>query len=300
MVITSAVLNGLRRTFHTLSMEGMDGAQPRWMSIAMLVPSSNQSNDYGWLEALPGMVEWLGDRAIKNLKEKSYTIVNKDYEATIAVPRNAVEDETLGIYSTMFRAFGEAVAYSPDEIVFALLVGGFTAKGYDDQTFFSTTHKVGKVNVSNKGTGKLTAIRFEDALASMQSIKKENGQPLRAFMGEGDRAPMLVVGPKSRAKASAIVGSKTVSGGDDNPNYGAAKIMVIPEITDDSWFLLDTSRQVKPFILQRRKEPTFVALDNPDDANVFNKKEFQYGWDDRKNAGYAFWQFAYGSDGSVT
>ncbi len=299
MIISSVTLNGLRRSFNSLSMEGMEGAQPRWQSIAMLVPSSNESNSYGWLEQLPGMIEWLGDRAVKNLKEKSYTILNKDYEATIAVGRNNIQDDNLGMYSAMFRAFGEAVAYSPDEIVFALLVNGFVEKAYDDLPFFATNHKVNKVNVSNKGTGKLTAVRFEGALADMQSQKKENGQPLRAFMGEGDRAPMLVVGPKSRAKASAIVGSKTVSGGDDNPNYGAAKIMVIPEITDDAWFLLDVSRQAKPFILQRRTEPTFVALDNPDDTNVFNKKQFLYGWDDRKNAGYAFWQFAYGSDGSV-
>jgi phage major head subunit gpT-like protein len=299
MVISSPVLNALRRSFRSLGMEGAESAQPRWSQIAMEVPSSAGSNDYGWLVALPGMVEWVGERQIKNIEEYSFSIKNKDFEATVGVPRNAIEDDTVGNYAPMFRAFGESVAYSPDELVFALLPSGFTEKAYDGKTFFATDHKVGKGVVSNKGTGKLTAARFEEALATMQKVKKENDQPLRAFMGEGDRAPLLVVGPSMRATAQKIVGSKTSGTNEDNPNYMAAKIMVIPEITDDAWFLLDVSKQVKPFILQRRKQPEFVALDNPDDSNVFHKKQFQYGWDDRKNAGYAFWQFAYGSTGTA-
>jgi phage major head subunit gpT-like protein len=61
------------------------------------------------------------------------------------------------------------------------------------------------------------------------------------------------------------------------------------------WFLLDVSKVLKPLIWQLRKAGQFVSLDNPNDANVFNKKEYQYGWDGRGNAGYGFWQFAWGS-----
>lgn len=61
------------------------------------------------------------------------------------------------------------------------------------------------------------------------------------------------------------------------------------------WFLLDVSKVLKPLIWQLRKSGQFVALDNPTDENVFNKKEFLYGWDGRGNAGYGFWQYAWGS-----
>lgn len=61
------------------------------------------------------------------------------------------------------------------------------------------------------------------------------------------------------------------------------------------WFLLDVSRVLKPLIWQLRKPGQFVSMDNPTDENVFNKKEFQYGWDGRGNAGYGFWQYAWGS-----
>jgi phage major head subunit gpT-like protein len=61
------------------------------------------------------------------------------------------------------------------------------------------------------------------------------------------------------------------------------------------WFLLDVSKVLKPLIWQLREAGEFVSLDNPTDDNVFNKKEFQYGWDGRGNAGYGFWQYAWGS-----
>lgn len=61
------------------------------------------------------------------------------------------------------------------------------------------------------------------------------------------------------------------------------------------WFLLDVSKVLKPLIWQLRKSGQFVALDNPTDENVFQKKEFLYGWDGRGNAGYGLWQFAWGS-----
>lgn len=61
------------------------------------------------------------------------------------------------------------------------------------------------------------------------------------------------------------------------------------------WFLLDTRRPLKPLIYQERKKPEFVALDSPDDPNVFTKKEFLYGVDSRSNVGFGFWQMAFGS-----
>ncbi|MDE4175796.1 Mu-like prophage major head subunit gpT family protein [Phaeobacter sp. PT47_59] len=61
------------------------------------------------------------------------------------------------------------------------------------------------------------------------------------------------------------------------------------------WFLLDTSRALKPILFQEREKPNFVALDNPQDPNVFNNKKFIYGVDGRSNVGFGYWQMAHGS-----
>lgn len=61
------------------------------------------------------------------------------------------------------------------------------------------------------------------------------------------------------------------------------------------WFLLDTTRIMKPLILQKRKNYNFVTLDGEKDENVFMRNEYVYGVDARLNAGYGLWQLAYGS-----
>lgn len=61
------------------------------------------------------------------------------------------------------------------------------------------------------------------------------------------------------------------------------------------WYLLDTSRAIKPIIFQDREAVSFVALDNPTDQNVFFKNKYIYGSYRRNNAGFGLWQLAYAS-----
>lgn len=58
------------------------------------------------------------------------------------------------------------------------------------------------------------------------------------------------------------------------------------------WYVLDTSRALKPLIYQNRESPNFVAKDKETDDNVFDRNEFRYGTSRRGNAGFGFWQMA--------
>lgn len=75
-------------------------------------------------------------------------------------------------------------------------------------------------------------------------------------------------------------------------NYGSG--------SSTPWYLMALDRPMKPLILQVRKRPEFVAMDRPDDEEVFNRKKYRYGVDDRKNVGYGLWQLAYGSKEALT
>ncbi len=62
------------------------------------------------------------------------------------------------------------------------------------------------------------------------------------------------------------------------------------------WFLLDTSRPLKPLIYQSRKPfDRLVRKDQDTDDNVFMSDDFLYGMDGRCNVGFGFWQMGYGS-----
>lgn len=70
--------------------------------------------------------------------------------------------------------------------------------------------------------------------------------------------------------------------------------------TEPAWFLLDTTRMIKPMILQKRKPYNFVMMDDEKDENVFMRKEYLYGVDGRSNVGFGLWQLAHGSRAELT
>jgi phage major head subunit gpT-like protein len=65
------------------------------------------------------------------------------------------------------------------------------------------------------------------------------------------------------------------------------------------WFLLDTSRAIKPLLFQERIPYSFQSLTKDTDENVFMRDEYLYGVRARVNAGFGLWQLAYGSKASL-
>lgn len=80
-----------------------------------------------------------------------------------------------------------------------------------------------------------------------------------------------------------------------NKNGAEVSISNFQGGTGTAWYLLDTTRIMKPMILQTRKNYNFVSMDKETDDNVFMRKEYVYGVDGRLNAGYGLWQLAYSS-----
>lgn len=142
MIVNSATLQALRVGFKTEYQNAFDAVPKMKDRIAKTVQSSTAMNTYGWLKGMTGLREWIGPRQIDNLSEASYTIVNKPFEKTVAVNRNHIEDDNLGMYSDGFTMMGDGVARLPEELVWGLLKAGFTTNCWDGQFFFDTDHPV--------------------------------------------------------------------------------------------------------------------------------------------------------------
>lgn len=277
------------------------GAAPTvWPKIGMRIPSTTRQNDYAWLSKFPRMKEWIGDKHIKSLEAFSYTIPNKDWEATIEVDRNDIEDDQLGIYGPQAQMAGESAAQLPDEIVMALVNGGFTSLCFDGQYFFDTDHLVAGANVSNKLTVALSAASQAAAIASygaartaMRKFKDDEGRPLNI------NPNVLLVPPALEHVALALVNNDRLDDGKANLFKGTAEVVVDARLTSDTaWFLLDTTKPVKPFIYQERKAPVFVEQTGQENDDVFMRKKFKFGAEARAAGGYGFWQLALGSTGA--
>ena len=223
MIINQANLTNMYVALNTLFNAAFEGAPSFHEQIAMVVPSNGRANDYAFMLQFPMLREWIGDRQIKNLAAASFQIVNKDYEATVEVDRNDIEDDQLGIYNPIVAELGRAAKQHPDFLVAQLLREGFVNPCYDGKPFFAPDHPVGEGVQSNTGGGSGTA-----------------------------------------------------------------------------WYLLDTTRAIRPLIFQRRSQPRLVRQDRPEEEHVFMRRKFRYGVDYRGAAGYGLWQLAYASRQTLT
>lgn len=293
----SSVFIALKTTFNN----AFTAAPSVWEKIAMKVPSTTGQNDYAWLSKFPKMRKWIGDKNVKALEAAKYTIKNDDFEATVEVDRNDIEDDTLGIYAPQAQMAGESARQLPDEIVFDLVNGGFSNTCFDGQYFFDTDHDVAGASVSNKGTKALTITTLAAATASygayrtaMRKFKDAEGRPLNITPA------VLLVPPALEDIALALMNSERLEDGKPNPYKGTAEVVCDARLTSDTaWFLLDTTKAVKPFIYQERKAPVFVQQTDPQTDDVFNRKKFKFGAEARAAGGYGFWQTAFGSDGTT-
>ncbi|MFZ5774031.1 MAG: Mu-like prophage major head subunit gpT family protein [Thermodesulfobacteriota bacterium] len=298
----SAVFTNIKTTFH----RAFDAAPSQWQETAMLVPSTGKQNDYSWLSNFPRMRKWVGDKVVKALAAFKYTIVNDDFEATVEVDRNDIEDDNLGIYAPQAESAGFSAKQLPDEIVADLKNGAFASQCYDGQYFYDTDHPVGDgaggtVSVSNKGTKALSNATLAAAQASygagrtaIMSMKDDEGRPL------GLVPNVLEVGPALEAVGNLLLTADKLNDNSPNPFKGTAKLVVNPRLTSTTaWFLHCTNMPVKPFILQERKKPVFVQQTGMDSDDVFSRRKYKFGAEARYAGGYGLWQLSYGSDGTV-
>lgn len=290
-----AVFVNLKTTFH----KAFESAESNWQKVAMLAPSTGRRNDYAWLSNFPKMQRWVGDKVVKRLAAHMYSIENLDWEATIEVLRNDIEDDNLGIYEPQARMAGWSAAQLPDELVFELVAGAFTGLCYDGQYFCDTDHLVAGASVSNKGTAALSGATlaaaqgsFGAARTAMRKFKDEDGRPL------GVNPNLLLVPAALEDTARALVSVERLEDGKPNPYKNAAEVEVSGRLTSDTaWFLLDTTKPIKPFIYQERKKPVLVEQTGTEEA-VFMRGAYLFGVEARGAAGYGLWQLCYGSTGT--
>lgn len=306
MIINKESIANLFVSLKTTFNKAFGAVDPMWQKVAMKVTSTSGSNDYKWLGRFPKMQRWVGEKKIKSLEAFKYVVTNEDFEATVEVDRNDIDDDNLGMYTIDAQAAGESSAELPDELVFEAINGAFDHLCFDGQYLCDTDHPVinpttgNPESVSNKGVVALSAASQAAAIASLGAAKnamgkfKDNeGRPLNV------KPNVLLVPVALEDIANALYTADRLDDGKVNLYKGKYLPVVSARLTSDTaWFLLDMSKVVKPFIYQERKAPVFVSQVDPQSDSVFMQKKFKFGAEARAAAGYGFWQLVYGSTGA--
>lgn len=292
----SSVFTGLKTLFNN----ALTAQKGMWQATAMEVQSDAAGEDYAWLSRFPKFKKWVGSKSVKNIAAKKYYVANEDWETTIAVKRNDIMDDRLGIYRTQSQQAGESAAEMHDIIVDGLKNGAFTQLCFDGQYYYDTDHPVGDASVSNKLTVALSAATLAAATASygaarlaIMTYKDEEGMPLRLI------PDTLEVPPALESVARMLLEKDKLADDSPNPFQNTAKVLVNPGLTSaTAWFLHVTSKQsVKPFIVQMRQRPVFVQQTSLENDDVFDKGEYKFGAEARATGLYGYWQLSVGSTG---
>lgn len=305
MLVNAASLRAVFVSLSSVFNSTLTGVPDDYIQTCMVVPSTGKGVDYAWLSRFPKMRLWLGDKHRKALALNKYYVANQDFETTVEVDRNDIEDDQLGIYATQAQMAAQSAGEIYSDLADGLKNAAFTATGMDGVAYYATTHTLtsnaGAVaTYSNKATTTLSAATlvaitasYGAARAAIMGFKDEEGQPLRLI------PDLLEVPPALESTARLIAESDKLADLSPNPYKGTCTVKVNPGLTSaTAWFLHVTKKAaIKPFVIQVRKAPVFVQQVSPDTPDVFNRRMFAFGAEARAAGAYGFWQLSFGSTG---
>lgn len=284
----------------------LDTGGAAWINqVAMRVNSDQASEDYAWLGAPPSMREFIGGRTPAELKELSFAISNKDYEASLRIKSKDMRRDKLGMIQVRVNQLADRAMDHPAKLLSTLIIAGEASACYDGQYFFDTDHSEGdsgsQSNDVSSSASTTTAPTTEEmsnaVMAAIQAImgfKDDKGEP----MNQSASAFALMV-PVSMMKA-AMMAVTALLGTNGGTNAIPAlkerfnvEVIVNPRLT---WttkvavFRIDDA--AKPFIVQEEASGADVVALGEGSEYEQQNKECLFGVDWVGNVGYGYWQHA--------
>lgn len=285
----------------------------RWPLIATEMPTTLPTQNYAWLGRGAVMKQWK-DRAIaQGVFQATMALSDLTWVAELDIDRQTLEDDQYGLLMKRAAELGSEPVRHWDELAYQGLANGFTSICSDGADFFSASHSQSNSGTqSNITSSPLSDQALQTAEQTMGSLLDDQGKPL------GVKPNVLVVGPaKSRLAADLtdsdvvvhVPGDGSVSTGatayTPYSNYfkGRYRVVVSEYLINgaagnfaNNWFLLDSSRAVKPLIMQSRSDVPITYETDLLEPAARMKGEFKFQIRGRYVQGYGLWQLAYGSN----
>ncbi len=273
-----------------------------WVNDLSFKVNSNQASEqYAWLGMAPAMREWLGGRKAADLREFSYSLANKEHEATLEVTVPELRRDKSGQLNVRIGELADRVMSYPAKLLSTLIEAAESTTCYDGQYFFDTDHSEGSSgtqdnDITYDGSNTLSVDEMRAAIINsvkqILGFKDDRGEP----MNENARNFAVMVPLTYWQQAIEAVSLPTVAAGGANviPNLPGFNIRVIPNVRltwTTKMATFRTDGRVKPFILQEKMPMSIKAVAEGSELE-FNENKHRYGVDWSGNVGYGYWQHA--------
>lgn len=294
LITSRSVIGEMYMRLNTSTAVGVD-------RYAMRMDSSQEIETYAWLGMAPKMREWVGGRQPKGLREQSFQITNKDYEATLEILTKDLRREKWGQIKVRIAELSRRVVTHPVSLMTALMVAGKSTACYDASFFYDTTHAEGESGTQNNDLGLAAATATTPTVAEMRDgimaaiqailgFKDDQGEPMNEDAREFD----VVVPKELWAIAVSAVTLPTLDQGASNilKNMADFKINVVMNARLSSaveFYVNRVDAETKPFILQEEVPLNVAAIAEGSELEFKDKKHW-YGVDWAGAMGYGFWQ----------
>lgn len=273
-----------------------------WNVFTEEVPVDDDRFEIPLIESLSVIRKWEGAKVVNGLRAFAQSLDMVEWEHTWGVERRHIDYDKLDIAGKKLRgAMQESAMESKDKIIFDELVSasGAGPTGIDGVALFSASHPLADASTqSNLTTSALSFDQYDALQLAAGGLKKYNGEPANVAYDT------LVVGPKNRRIALEIAGGETAgqwvksngafdyrgttSGGTDvvgaipgvNVFQGEVDVIVWNRLTgtyDDYYYMIDSSKPVKPMLLGVHRDFVDVSIDSIDSIPRFIDGRYLFG-----------------------
>jgi len=256
--------------------------------LANVIGSTSLTESYGMFSAAPGFEESHDDKILyQRLIDKVFSVLNVEYNAGVAVDRLTMITARADKYGPAIQELAQNARLLILEQIEATINANSTC--WDGQALFSASHSWGKSGTQTNivsGTGTTAAqilADYRSAKLLLRELKNSAGRVIRRPLFK----PFLLVpsdieGVMEELQSSELISSST------NVLKGKFEYMVLEGLTSaDDWYMIDTSKAVKAFIVQELEAITLTTI-NPDLRHGSGMEGFQVGGAEADSKDYKF------------
>jgi phage major head subunit gpT-like protein len=293
--VAVAALRDLTATFDRT----VEAANPFYPEITTRVNSTGADEKYGWLGAMPGMREWLGDRKFHELRGTTYELANKHWESSVLVRKTDIADSRMVNYGPLITDLANEATHHPDELVSTVVVNGESSAGHDGQFFFDTDHSWGDsgsqsndltydVTTTSAPTATEFRAAFRQSVTALLGFKNDRGKPMIRPLINGLNNLIVMIPPNMRDAATEAFESQIISNS-SNVVIDRPRIVTNSYLTNQTkFYTFYTGGALRPFVFQAR-EPLSRQVQDIDNIKV---KHAAFMTEARYNVGYLAWWYA--------
>lgn len=264
--------------------------------IAETINMGAKSVDLVDIGGAPMPTESKGRAQVKEFIEKKLTITPKNWDITVSLSYNALQDDQTGELDRKVRAAGANFRLDMAQKAFQALNDGDAVTNfgacYDGGAFYANSHV-------DKGASYSTGQDNLDSLAlSLTNFETVRVKAMNARDDQGNftdyNYDLLVVSPADERAAAQICNNRedsTTANRAINPYAGNLNYKVSTQFDSGAWVLVASSAPTKPILIVLRENPGLQAAwfdpNGPDGGMYYFKFYARY------NHFYGDWRLAW-------